>query len=76
MSTCKEPCDRPGHIDLRVHHGLPDVQPPLPGLPQKLPIPWPGIRRDGIVAVGFAHCVSCGAPVTVFAAEEAFCSEC
>jgi hypothetical protein len=79
MSTCKEPCEKPGHIDLRLHHTIPDVQPPLPGLPQKDRLPsWPPIIRDGVAAVSWDHCESCGAPVPRFPDDpiELFCSEC
>ncbi|MGA9722687.1 MAG: hypothetical protein WBQ86_09550 [Candidatus Binatus sp.] len=78
MSTCAIPCEKKGHVDLRVHHTIPDVQPPLPGLPQKLPIPWPGVIRDGIAATGWDHCASCRAPMLRFPGdpEDLFCSEC
>ncbi len=78
MSTCKEPCDRPGHIDFRVHHTIPDVRPPLPGLPQKGLPPWPPIIRNGVAAVAWDHCESCETPVVRFPGDpaELFCSEC
>ena len=71
MELCKFPCEKKGHIDLRVHHAAPDVQPPLPGLPQKeMLIPWPGVRRDGVDAIAWGHCTSCGAPCLVFPSDE------
>ena len=81
MDTCKFPCEKPGHIDLRVHHGIPDVQPPLPGLPQKLPIPWPGVRRDGVDAIGWGHCTNHRCAVLLFPDDPEdpdliYCSEC
>ena len=79
MEACKFPCEKKGHVDLRIHHGLPDVQPPLPGLPQKLElIGGIGIRREGIDAICFDNCASCRAPTTRFPGdpEDLFCSEC
>lgn len=54
---------------------LPEKQPPLPGMPQKL------LRLDGEIIrdslTGFiGHCDGCGVPATQFDSDSCYCDDC